>query len=55
MQHTLESQRSFPYIAWITVVGFAFFTFTLSLELKAAASDLSEYSDRNVEALKAEY
>jgi hypothetical protein len=34
MNHTLESYRIFPIIAWILVIGFAFFTYMLTTRLQ---------------------
>lgn len=46
--HTLESFKIYPYIAWALIIGFAVFVYTITTNLKAAASDLriqSELSD----------
>ncbi len=34
MKYTLESYRVFPYIAWALVIGFAFFTYMLTIRLQ---------------------
>lgn len=34
MQHTLESYKVFPYVAWALVIGFALFTYTLTRQLE---------------------
>ena len=34
MQHTLESYKVFPYVAWTLVVGFALFTYSLTRQLE---------------------
>jgi len=41
MNNTLESQRIFPYVAWALVIGFAFFTYTLTMQLKAELGYIS--------------
>lgn len=46
--HTLESFKLYPYVAWALIIGFAVFVYTITTNLKAAASDLqiqSELSD----------
>lgn len=40
-RHTLERHRYFPIIAWALVIGFAYFVFTLTIELRATAHDLA--------------
>ncbi len=45
----LESFRIFPYLAWGLIIGFAFFVYTLTTELKNAQSDMSV----RIEALEA--
>ena len=40
MNHTLESYRIFPYIAWILVIGFAVFTYMLTTNLQAELGDV---------------
>jgi len=34
MKYSLEKMRFFPALAWATVIGFAFVTYTLSQELQ---------------------
>jgi len=34
MNHTLESYKIFPYIAWALVISFALFTYTLTVRLQ---------------------
>lgn len=41
MHNTLESSKLFPFIAWSTVIGFAFFTYTLTLHLNAELDTIS--------------
>jgi len=33
MHNTLESSKYFPYVAWTLVIGFALFTYTLTLRV----------------------
>ena len=35
MGHTLESHKLFPIVAWSLVVGFAVFTYTLTMQVQA--------------------
>ena len=37
---SLEKQRIFPYLAWITVFLFSLFIYSITLELKKTTSDL---------------
>jgi hypothetical protein len=50
MNHTLESSRLFPILAWIAVVFFAVFTYTLTSNLYAELDDLGQ----NVDQLEAQ-
>ena len=34
MGHTLESHRLFPVVAWTLVIGFAFFTYSLTMRVQ---------------------
>ena len=34
MNNTLESYKIFPYIAWVIVIGFAAFTYMLTVRLQ---------------------
>lgn len=34
MNHTLESYRIFPFVAWALVIGFAVFTYMLTVRLQ---------------------
>ena len=43
--HTLESFKIYPYIAWALIIGFAVFVYTITTNLKAAAYDLRIQSD----------
>ena len=50
MKHTLESHALFPYVAWTTVICFAFFTGTLVMQLNETISGF----DKNVIQLETE-
>jgi hypothetical protein len=50
MNHTIESSKLFPIIAWTTVVGFALFTYNLTTNLNSAFSEL----DHNTTALESQ-
>ena len=39
--HTLESLKIFPYVAWGLIIGFGFFVYNITLNLQAAADDLA--------------
>lgn len=57
MQHTLENHKLFPYIAWATVISFAFFTYTLAMELQSDLDNLNESVDgieQSLQEMKAE-
>ena len=45
MGHTLESHKLFPIIAWTLVIGFATFTYTLTMHLSAALADIEAKID----------
>ncbi len=59
MNNTLESSRFFPVIAWTLVIGFAFFTYSLTTRLQSELSDIGDGVSRletkinNLEAQKA--
>ncbi|MFM2339829.1 MAG: hypothetical protein RLZZ360_465 [Candidatus Parcubacteria bacterium] len=40
-KRSLEQYRVFPYIAWTLVGAFAFFVYTLTLELTTTTSNLA--------------
>ncbi len=42
MNNTLESHKLFPYVAWTIVIGFAIFTYMLTLRVQ---TDLEEIGD----------
>ncbi len=41
----LEKSRVFPYLAWVTVLGFTLFVFNLTLNLQNAVTDLQHSTD----------
>jgi hypothetical protein len=41
----LESYKIFPIIAWITTLGFAFFVYTIAMDLKDTAAQLGAQTD----------
>jgi hypothetical protein len=41
MNHTLESHKFFPYIAWTIIIGFAFFTYSLTLRMQTDLQDIN--------------
>jgi hypothetical protein len=41
MNNTLESSRFFPYIAWITIIAFAAFTYLLTIRLDEQLDSIS--------------
>lgn len=51
MKHTIESHRLFPYIAWATVISFAYFTYTLAANLQTDLDDLNQSVDRVEQSL----
>ena len=46
MNNTLESSKIFPYIAWALVVGFAIFTYMLTVRVQTELSDIGEGVER---------
>jgi len=40
MKYTLESYRVFPFVAWALVIGFAFFTYMLTVRLQENLGDV---------------
>lgn len=43
MQHTLESQKLFPIVAWALVISFALFVGHLALKLNEISTHLMSY------------
>ncbi len=55
MNHTLESYRIFPFIAWTLVIGFAVFTYMLTVRLQENLSNVdSSLSDIELRLQKLE-
>lgn len=48
MHNTLESYRFFPYVAWALVIGFALFTYLLTVRVNQELSGI----DTNVDDLE---
>ena len=46
MHNTLESSKYFPYIAWTTVIGFALFTYFLTIRVQTELSDIGDSVER---------
>ena len=46
MHNTIESSKYFPYIAWATVIGFAFFTYTLTIRMQAELAEIGDGVER---------
>lgn len=41
----LESYKIFPFIAWIITIGFAFFVYSIAVDLKETAERLGAQAD----------
>ncbi len=57
MNNTLESNKLFPYIAWALIVGFAIFTYMLTVRLQEDLSQVDsgiEDLDARLKALEAQ-
>jgi len=48
MKYTLESYRVFPYVAWVLVIGFAIFTYMLTVRLQESLGNV----DNSLEGLE---
>lgn len=46
MQHTLESHKLFPVVAWILVIGFAGFTYFITMQVQAELTTLNSNVER---------
>ncbi len=46
MNNTLESHKFFPYIAWTLVIGFAIFTYSLTMQFKTELTNIGDGVDR---------
>jgi hypothetical protein len=42
---TLESYKIFPTLAWLLVIGFAFFVYSIAMDLKETADRLGAQAD----------
>lgn len=51
---TLEKHSFFPYIAWGVVCCFAFFTYTLTMELNETSDEIMKQKSRTLSALDTE-
>lgn len=52
MKHAIETHRAFPIFAWLAFIGFAVFTFYLTIELQSTSSNLATRTAENVAALE---
>jgi hypothetical protein len=53
----LEAYKIFPYVAWILTLGFAFFVYHITTELKTVAESLqaqTQYLQEQINAAPAE-
>lgn len=46
-KQSLEKYRIFPYVAWILVVGFALFVYTIVMHLQVATAELGVINETN--------
>jgi len=46
MNNTLESSKFFPYVAWALVIGFALFTYLLTVRVQSELTDISSSVER---------
>jgi hypothetical protein len=46
MHNTLESSKLFPYLAWLTIILFSVFTYSLARNLHTELSDLGTRVDQ---------
>lgn len=51
-KHSLERHKFFPVIAWITVLGFSLFVYTIVQDLRRTSQELSETTSRLEAQLK---
>lgn len=42
---TLESYKIFPIIAWVLIIGFALFVYSIAVDLKQTADQLGAQAD----------
>lgn len=46
MNNTLESHKLFPYVAWAIVIGFAVFTYMLTVNVQRELSHIGDGVER---------
>ncbi len=46
MHNSLESSKFFPYIAWILVISFALFTYSLTTRMHEELADIGDGVER---------
>jgi hypothetical protein len=46
MHNTLESHKFFPYVAWSIVIGFALFTYFLTVSVQSELSTIGDGVER---------
>lgn len=49
---TIEGSKAFPYIAWVTLLLFSLFTYSLVLQLQETVKGLEEKTQEKVDAVK---
>lgn len=49
---TIEGSKAFPYIAWITLLLFSMFTYSLVLQLQETVKDLEQKTQDKVQAVE---
>ncbi|MCA9362907.1 hypothetical protein KC851_01150 [Candidatus Kaiserbacteria bacterium] len=42
---SLESYKIFPYLAWVVTIGFSFFVYNITLDLKAVTIELQAQTE----------
>lgn len=45
-KQALERHSFFPYIAWVLIIGFSFFVYTIVQDLRQATSELENVASR---------
>ncbi len=51
-KHSLERHKFFPIIAWVVVLGFSLFVYTIVQDLRRTSQELSETTTRLEAQLK---
>lgn len=46
MNHTIESSKLFPYIAWTTVILFALFTYSVAQNVRTQLNEIAQQTDQ---------